>query len=101
MFEDSYQNSNIGLKIIELDDKLSLKITKYYETLLNRHFPFDAMCWALAELELIFEKGHNKYSEHELTKRAEKIFDIAKSYDDLCWFIANLKIYLEEIKLYP
>ncbi|MFW9827356.1 MAG: hypothetical protein ACFFEY_07195 [Candidatus Thorarchaeota archaeon] len=68
---------------------------------MKSRFPFDVMCLALAELELIFEKGHNNYSDHELTERAEKIFDVAKNFDDLYWFIANLKIYLEEVKLYP
>lgn len=101
MVEESYQSSGINLKIIEINDKLSSKITKYYEKLLNSYFPFDAMCWALAELELIFEKGHKNYSQQELTEKAEEIFDVEKNYDNLCWLIANLKIYLEEVNLYP
>lgn len=59
------------------------------------------MCWALAELQLILEKGHKKYSESEVIKRAENIMDTSINYDSICWFIASIKAYLEEIGKYP
>ena len=68
---------------------------------MKSNYPYDTLCWALAEFQLIFEKGHKNYSEHEVIEREKKIFNALIDYDDLCWFIANLKVYLEQIKLYP
>jgi len=55
---------------------LKLKIKELYKNLLNKNFPFDTICWALAELQLIFEKGRKKYSEKEVIERTKKIFNI-------------------------
>lgn len=68
---------------------------------MKSNYPYDALCWALAEFELIFEKGYKKYSEHEVIEREKTIFNALLDYEQLCWFIANLKVYLEETDLYP
>lgn len=90
-----------SLKVIEMDENCRLKIEKFNQHLLDSNFPFDTLCWALAELELIFEKGSKNYSERDVIKRAEKIIDSDLDYDTLCWLISRFKIYLEEIRLYP
>ncbi|MFX1503230.1 MAG: hypothetical protein ACFFDH_19875 [Promethearchaeota archaeon] len=89
------------LEIIEMSKDLKLKIEEFYQHLINSYFPFDALCWALAELELIFEKGSGKYSEKDVIKRAEKILSSDINYDTLCLLISRFKAYLEAIKLYP
>ena len=95
------KNEVKSLKVIEMDENCRLKIEQFYQHLLDSNFPFDTLCWALAELELIFEKGSKKYSERDVIKRAEKILDSDLDYDTLCWLISRFKIYLEEISLYP
>jgi hypothetical protein len=98
---DSYEKEGSDLKIIELNENLKLKINENYKRLLRSNFPFDAMSWALAEMQLIFEKGHDNYTEKEVIRIAKKIIDIIPDYDTLCWLTANFKVYLEEIGLYP
>ena len=95
------KNEKNSLKVIELTKELKMKINHFYQHLLNSYFPFDALCWALAELQLIFEKGSKKYFRRDVIKRAEKIIDSDIDYDTLCWLISSFKTYLEEIKLYP
>ncbi len=90
-----------SLEIIEMTESRKLKIQQFYQHLFTSNFPFDTLCWALAELELIFKKGSKKYSESDVIKRAEKIFDSDLDYGTICWLISKYKIYLEEIKLYP
>jgi hypothetical protein len=80
---------------------LKSKIEKFYQHLLNSYFPFDAMCWALAELQLLLEKSYKKYSEKEVIKRVEKLFNSSVEYDAICWIIATIKVYLEEMGKYP
>ncbi len=95
------ENEVKSLKVIEMNENRRLKTDQFYQHLLDSNFPFDALCWALAELELLFEKGSKKYSERDVVKRAEKIFDSDLDYDTLCWLISRFKIYLEEINQYP
>ena len=75
------ENEGSSLEVIEITEKRMLKIEQFYHHLLNSNFPFDTLCWALAELELIFEKSSKKYSESDVIKRAEKIFDSDFDYD--------------------
>ncbi len=95
------KNKVKSLEVIEMTESRKLNIEQFYQHLLNSNFPFDALYWALAELELIFEKGSKKYSETDVIKRAEKILDSDLDYDTLCWLISSLKVYLEEIGSYP
>jgi hypothetical protein len=95
------KNKANSLRVVEMAENQKLKIKRFYQHLLKSYFPFDALCWALAEFQLIFEKGSKKYSESDVIKRAEKFIDSDLNYDNLCWIISMFKIYLEEIKLYP
>ncbi|MFX1569157.1 MAG: hypothetical protein ACFFCV_12405 [Promethearchaeota archaeon] len=90
-----------SLKVIEMNEDQKLKIKCFYQHLLKSNFPFDALCWALAELELIFEKGSNNYTESDVVIRTKRIFDSDLDYNSLCWLISRFKTYLEENKLYP
>ena len=90
-----------SLEVIEMNENLKLKIEKFVQHLMHNNFPFDTLCWALAELELIFEKGSKKYTERDVINRAEKIFDSDLDYQSICRLISRLKIYLEEINQYP
>ena len=49
------KNEVNSLEVIEMTEIRMLKIEQFYQHLLNSYFPFDALCWALAELQLIFE----------------------------------------------
>ena len=95
------RNNDSPLKKNLITKELRKEIDETTEHLRKSNYPYDALCWALAEFELIFEKGHKGYSEHEVIEREKKIFDISLEYDEICWFIANLKVYLEQISLYP
>ena len=96
-----------GLKIeelmleIEKNKKFRKKIEDAANHLLEQEFPYDVLCWELAEFELILKKGWGLYSENDVIKRAEKIFDLSPEYHHLCWQISVIKIYLEENDLYP
>jgi len=95
------KNEVDSLKVIEITEKLRSKIDEFTQHLLKSNYPYDTLCWAFAEFQLIFEKGHKKYSESEVIEREKKIFDASLDYEELCWLIANLKVYLEENNLYP
>lgn len=97
----SNRNEESSLIKIKITKKLRKKIDEFAEHLVKINLPYDTMCWALAEFELIFEKGHKHYTEQEVIDREKKIFDVFLDYEELCWFIANLKVYLEHINLYP
>jgi hypothetical protein len=98
LFEKDRSNSSVE---IEITENLKTKIDEYAHYLLKSNFPYDTLCWTLAELQLIFEKGHKNYSEFEVKKREKKIFDSTLKYDEMCWLIGSFKVYLEENNLYP
>lgn len=56
---------------------------------------------ALAEFQIIFEKGRKKFSEQDVIRRAKSILEFPLKYEDVCQLISMLKVYLEEAKLYP
>ena len=86
---------------IEKDKKLREKIEHSANHLLEQVFPYDVLCWELAEFELILKKGWGLYSENDVIKRAEKIFGLSPEYHQLCWQISVIKVFLEENDLYP
>ncbi len=99
--ELSNRNEESSLKKIKITKELRKKIDDFVKHLIKVNFPYDTLCWALAEFELLFEKGHKLYTEREVIDREKQIFDVFLDYEKLCWFIANLKVYLEHINLYP
>lgn len=86
---------------IEKEKKFREKIEHSANQLLGQDFPYDVLCWELAEFELILKKGWGLYSENDVVKRAEKIFELSPEYHQLCWQISVIKVYLEENDLYP
>jgi len=102
MTEGLYQKIKGSPSIeIEISEQLRSRIDEFTSHLLKSNFPYDTLCWALAELQLIFEKGHKNYSESEVIEREKKIFDSTLNYEEICWFIGSLKAYLEENRMYP
>ncbi len=100
--EGSFKQDKEGsMKKIKITEKLRSKIDETTQHLIKSNFPYDALCWALAEFQMIFEKGGKNYSEQEVIEREKKIFNVSLEYDEICFLIANLKVYLEEVKLYP
>lgn len=63
----------------KINKELRSKIESFLYHLLETNFHFDAMCWALAELQLIFENSHGNYSEQEVSRREAIIFDLLYS----------------------
>jgi len=86
---------------IELNKKLRSKVKYTAKELSSKYYPYDELCWTLAEFQMIFEKGHKSFSDQDVINRAEKIMDSPLSYEEVCWLISMLKVYLEEINLYP
>lgn len=70
------------------------------EKLAKRYFPYDDLCWQLAELELISERGIKNYTNREVFQREQEIFDDSPKYIDICWLIAELNTYLKHKGLY-
>ena len=94
-----------GPKIINLsfesnktfsNEKIHNIINNSAEELAIKTFPYDDLCWQLAELELISEKGWKKYTNKELFKREEEIFSDSLNYIDLCWLICELRFLLKQ-----
>ncbi|MFW9971609.1 MAG: hypothetical protein ACFFDF_15545 [Candidatus Odinarchaeota archaeon] len=65
-------------------DKLRSDIDEFAQHLAKRNYPYDTLTWALAEFELIFEKGHKNYSEQEVIDREKIIFNASLDYKDFC-----------------
>lgn len=86
---------------VKLNEELKRKIENTAHEISKKNYPYDALCWALAEYQLIFEKGNKKYYETEVIECEKKIFNSSLDYKEICWLIAYLKVYLEEIKLFP
>jgi len=47
-----------------ITEKLRSKIDEISHHLLKINYPYDTLCWKLAEFELIFERGCRCYSKH-------------------------------------
>jgi len=69
--------------------------------LMHKELPFDVLCWELAEIQLIIEKGHGNYTDQEVSEMEEKIFNSTISYKEICWIISTLISFLGQQDLYP
>ena len=69
--------------------------------LLHKDLPFDVLCWELAELQLIIEKGYGNYTDYEVSIIKNKIFKSLISYDEICWLISTLECFIGPKYLYP
>jgi len=86
---------------IELNKRLRSKVKYTAKELSSKYYPYDALCWALAEFQMIFERGDKGFSEQDVINQAEKIMESSLSYEEVCWLISMLIVYLEEANLYP
>lgn len=86
---------------LEIKDDLESKVRIEAHHLMNACFPYDVLCWELAEFILLYQKGRGKYSEHDLRKKNEEIFDISPTYEQICLLISTYKSYLTQEHHYP
>ncbi|TFG01309.1 MAG: hypothetical protein EU540_03985 [Promethearchaeota archaeon] len=86
---------------LEKRDDFESKIRIEAYNLMNACYPYDVLCWELAEFILLYQKGHGKYSEHDLSKKKEMIFDISPTYEQICLLISTYKCYLTQEHRYP
>ena len=54
--EDLQKQQKNSLVKLEITDKLRSKIKNYAQLLENKNYPYDTLCWALAEFELFLKK---------------------------------------------
>lgn len=85
----------------ENNRKLKNQVEVVAKELMHKDLPFDVLCWELAELQLIIEKAHGNYTDHEVSVMEEKIFNSTISYKEICWIIATLTCFLGQHDLYP
>ena len=85
----------------ENNRKLKNQVEVKTKELMHKNLPFDVLCWELAELQLIIEKGHGNYTDHEVSVMEEKIFNSTISYKEICWIISTLICFLGQHDLYP
>ena len=81
--------------------KLKNQVEVKAKELMHKDLPFDVLCWELAEIQLIIEKGHGNYTEHEVSVMEKKIFNSTISYKEICWIISTLTCFLGQQDLYP
>jgi hypothetical protein len=86
---------------VKTDENLKEQVTDKTHNLSNELISYEDLCWELAEYQLIFEEGHNKYSEKDVINKAKEIFNSKLNYRDICWLISSFKTYLKENKLFP
>ncbi|MFX1273716.1 MAG: hypothetical protein ACFFBP_11335 [Promethearchaeota archaeon] len=80
---------------------LKTQVDKAAQNLIKKALPFDELCWELAELQLIIDKGTHNYNDHEVSSMEDKIFNAELTYEEICWLIAYLTVFLRIQKLYP
>lgn len=81
--------------------KLKYEVEIKAKELMHKRLPFDVLCWQLAELQLIVEKGKGNYSDHEVYEMEENIFNSPISYREICWLISTLECFIGQQELYP
>ena len=81
--------------------EFTTRVEQAAKYLLNEQLPYEDLCWELAEFQLIYEKGHGKYDEHDVRKKAKTLYEISPSYREICLIIATYREYLTDKKLYP
>ena len=81
--------------------KLKNQVELRAKELIHKGLPFDVLCWELAELQLVIEKGHGNYTNDEVSIMEEKIFNSTISYKEICWIISTLISFLGQQDLYP
>ena len=73
--------------------KEKINIEAYF--LSQDEFPYDTLCWMLAERQL-FQENKRKAPKELIRNRAAEIFFSSTPYDVLCWLIAELNILINK-----
>ena len=84
---------NIKVSKIKEDLKEKINIEAYF--LSQEDFPYDTLCWMLAERQL-YQKNKTKAPKELIKNRAAEIFFSSTPYDVLCWLIAELNILIKK-----
>ena len=81
--------------MIEGNEKIGerINIAAYY--LAQKNFPYDTLCWMLAERQLYFQQNFQTPEKNLTKKKAAEIFFSTPPYDVLCWLISEFDIILK------
>ena len=75
------------------DLKERINVAAYF--LAQKNYPYDKLCWLLAERQL-FAQGDPRYTVKEkIREKAAEIYHNTPPYDVLVWLIAELDILLK------
>lgn len=80
------------------DLKDQICIAAYY--LAEKKYPYDTLCWLLAERQLYVENANQNAPIDHIRQRAAQLFHSCCDYDILCWLIAekDMKIGYNEFR---
>jgi len=78
---------------INEDINEQVNIAAFY--LAQKNFPYDTLCWMLAERQLYFQQNFQAPEKNLIKKKAAEIFFSTPPYDILCWLISEFDIILK------
>lgn len=97
------QKSRINIEPFSLDAKedkqLKSKIIHSANKILERILPYTFLCLILAEYQLIYQEGHDNFTEKDVLKRGKEIYNISPEYHEICWQISKLQVYFSQKSL--
>jgi hypothetical protein len=70
-----------------------INIAAYYLAQMN--YPYDTLCWMLAERQLYLQQNFQTPEKNLIKKKAAEIFFSTPPYDILCWLISEFDINLK------
>ena len=81
--------------MIKMDDEniSQINVAAYY--LAEKGYPYDRLCWMLAERHLIIQKDPNYNHESRIREKAAEIFHSGPTYDVLCYLISEIDIMMK------
>ncbi|MFX1312891.1 MAG: hypothetical protein ACFFHD_09790 [Promethearchaeota archaeon] len=79
----------------ELKEKIIEEINVASYFLAKKNYPYDILCWKLAEKRLMYKNPETDFSEELVKQNAAAIYFSCCEYDVMCWLIAELDILLK------
>lgn len=79
----------------ELDEKILEEINVAAYFLKKENFPFDGLCWILAERRLMYRNPESDFTEEQVKHDAAANFFSCCDYDVMVWLISELDILLK------
>jgi len=79
----------------ELNKEILEEINVASFFLAKEDYPYDTLCWMLAEKRLMYKNPHEDFSEELVRGNAAANFFSCCEYDMMCWLIAELDILLK------